>query len=168
MEIRKTRIEELDAVMCIYQRARRFMAEHGNPSQWGDNKPAREQIAKDIEQGKSYVCVQGAEIAAVFYFAMEEDATYREIFEGEWKNQEPYAVVHRIAAAGTVKGAGSFCMNWAAAQCDNVRIDTHRDNTVMQNMLKKNGFEYCGIIYIEDGSERLAFQKVRRAEENGV
>lgn len=35
MEIRKTRPQELDAVMALYARARAFMAENGNPSQWG-------------------------------------------------------------------------------------------------------------------------------------
>jgi hypothetical protein len=30
----------------------------------------------------------------------------------------------------------------------------------MQNLLIKNGFSKCGIIYLEDGAERLAFQKI--------
>ena len=163
MEIRQTKLEELDAVMAIYQRARQFMETHGNPNQWGKSKPPRERIEKDIQEGKSYVCVEGNHIAAVFYFAKEDDPTYKEIFEGAWKNEEPYGVVHRIASAGVTKGAGSFCMQWASKQCKNIRIDTHEDNHVMQNMLKKNGFEYCGIIYIEDGSKRLAFQKINHS-----
>ena len=58
-----------------------------------------------------------------------------------------------------VRGAASFCLNWALEQCRNLRIDTHRDNVVMQHMLDKNGFQYCGIIYLEDGSERMGYQK---------
>jgi hypothetical protein len=27
-------------------------------------------------------------------------------------------------------------------------------------MLEKNGFIYCGIIYLSDGQERLAYEKV--------
>lgn len=159
MEIRKTRIDELDTVMKIYAYARKFMAEHDNPTQWGNNKPSREQVEADILAGKSHVCVEGEEIAAVFYFAQEEDPTYARIYEGQWLNDEDYSVVHRIASAGTVKGAGSFCMRWACAQSQNVKIDTHKDNYVMQNMLKKNGFKHCGTIYLEDGEPRLAFQK---------
>ncbi len=161
MEIRKTTLEELDTVMAIYKRARQFMEAHGNPNQWGNNKPPREQIQKDIVEGKSYVCVEDGQIAAVFYFAAEVDNTYAKIYDGAWINDEAYGVVHRIASAGIVKGAASFCMNWASTQCKNVRIDTHKDNYVMQNMLKKNGFKHCGTIYIEDGTPRLAFQKVR-------
>lgn len=160
MEIRKTRIDELDKVMDIYARARRFMAEHENPTQWGNNKPSREQIEQDILAGKSHVCVENEEVAAVFYFAHETDSTYQHIYEGKWLNDEEYSVVHRIASAGTVKGAGSFCMNWACGQSHNVKIDTHKDNYVMQNMLKKCGFSHCGTIYLEDGEPRLAFQRV--------
>ena len=160
MEIRKTRIDELDKVMDIYAHARRFMAEHDNPTQWGNNKPSREQVEQDILAGKCHVCVEGESLAAVFYFAHETDPAYGKIYEGQWLNDEDYSVVHRIASAGTVKGAGSFCMNWACGQSQNVKIDTHKDNYVMQGMLKKNGFVHCGTIYLEDGEPRLAFQKV--------
>lgn len=159
MEIRKTKISELDEVMKIYAHARQFMAEHGNPNQWGTVKPARERVEEDIRLGKSYVCVEGEQIAAVFFFDNADDPTYAKIYDGAWLNDKKYGVVHRIASAGIVKGAGSFCINWAYAQCGNLKIDTHHDNIVMQNMLKKNGFSYCGIIHLEDGNERMAFQK---------
>lgn len=162
MEIRKTRIDELDQVMEIYAKARRFMAEHDNPTQWGQNKPSREQIESDIRAEKSHVCVENGELAAVFYFAKETDPTYAKIYDGQWLNEEDYAVVHRIASAGIAKGAGSYCMNWACAQAENVRIDTHENNYVMQNMLKKNGFVHCGTIYLEDGEPRLAFHRRRQ------
>ena len=160
MEIRSTRLEELEQVMEVYAYARRFMAEHDNPNQWKNNKPSREQIEKDILAGKHYVCMEGDEIAAVFYFANETDPTYVKIYDGEWLNEEAYSVVHRIAASGKVKGAGSFCMSWASSQCKNLKIDTHEDNYVMQNMLKKCGFTQCGTIYLEDGEPRIGFQKV--------
>lgn len=160
MHIRKATIEELDKIMEIYAFARTFMAEHGNPTQWGQNKPAREQIEHDILTEKCHVCMVDDKIAGVFYFAKEEDATYTNIYEGNWLNEEAYAVVHRVASAGIARGVGSFCMNWASEQCENLKIDTHKDNYVMQNMLKKCGFVHCGIIYLEDGEPRLAFQKV--------
>lgn len=160
MEIRKTRIEELDQVMEVYAHARKFMAEHDNPNQWKNNKPTREQIESDILAGKHYVCIEEDKIAAVFYFATEVDPTYVKIYDGEWLNDEDYSVVHRIASAGIVKGAGSFCMNWASTRSQNLKIDTHKDNYVMQNMLKKCGFTHCGTIYLENGEPRLAFHKV--------
>ena len=161
MQIRKAKIEELDKIMEVYAFARRFMAEHGNPTQWGQNKPSREQVERDILEEKCHVCIQEEKIVAVFYFAKEADKTYEKIYDGSWLNDKPYGVVHRIASAGKIKGAGSFCLNWAFEQCGNLKIDTHEDNVVMQNALKKNGFEYCGIIYLLDGNPRLAYQKVR-------
>ncbi len=159
MEIRKAKMEELDEIMKIFARARAFMAEKGNPNQWGTNKPSRETIEEDIKLGRSYVCVENGEIAATFFYLEDNDPTYDKIYGGRWINDKAYGVVHRIASAGTVKGAGSFCLNWAFEQCSNLKIDTHRDNVVMQNTLKKLGFSYCGIIYLLDGDERLAYQK---------
>ena len=159
MEIRKTKLEELEIVMEIYAYARQFMEEHGNPNQWKKTNPPRERVEKDIFEGKSHVCVEGDDILGVFYFAKEVDPTYITIYDGAWMNESEYAVVHRIASAGKAKGVGSFCMKWAYEQFPNVKIDTHKDNVVMQNMLKKNGFAYCGIIHLENGEERMAFQK---------
>ena len=30
----------------------------------------------------------------------------------------------------------------------------------MQRLLEKSGFKYCGIILLEDNSERIAFEKI--------
>ena len=160
MQIRKATIQELDKIMEVYAYARGFMAEHGNPTQWGQNKPSKEQVEADILAQKCHVCEKDGQIAAVFYFAHENDVTYEKIYDGNWLNEETYSVVHRIASSGVAKGAGSFCMNWASEQCKNLKIDTHEDNYVMQNMLKKCGFIHCGTIYLENGEKRLAFQKV--------
>ena len=138
------------------------MAEHGNPTQWGNNKPSKQQIKKDILAGKSYVCVLNEQLVAVFYFAEEEDPTYRKIYNGEWLNNKPYGVVHRIASSGMVKGVGTFCLEWAMKNTENLRIDTHKDNIVMQNMLKKCGFVHCGTIYLENGEPRMAFHKIKQ------
>jgi hypothetical protein len=86
--------------------------------------------------------------------------TYAKIYDGAWLNEEEYSVVHRIASSGVVKGAGSFCMEWASAHTKNLKIDTHADNYVMQNMLKKCGFQPCGTIYLENGEQRIGFQKI--------
>lgn len=159
MEIKKAEMSQLDEIMAIYERARHFMADHGNPTQWTSSYPPKDMIVGDIERGLMYVCLAGQKVEAVFYYREGEEEDYARIYEGAWLDDKPYGVVHRIASAGTVKGAGSFCLAWAYDQCKNVRIDTHRNNVVMQNLLKKNGFEYCGIIYIRNGEERLAYQK---------
>ena len=160
MKIRKAVWEEMDILMGKYENARRFMEEHGNPGQWGKNYPPRELVEKDVREENCYVCEKDGRIVGVFYYKEGNDSTYEIIERGAWLSEEPYGVVHRITSDGTVKGTATFCLAWAFGQCGNLRIDTHRDNLVMQNLLKKNGFSYCGIIYTEDGSERLAYQKI--------
>ena len=162
MEIRKGTFEDLETVMGLYADARQFMVDTGNPRQWVmRNWPPRELIDQDIAQGKCHVCVDQGEILAVFFYdyGYRIDPCYDVIEEGEWMNDEPYGVVHRIAAkAGS--GAGKFCMNWAFDQCGHLRIDTHDDNKVMQRTLEKLGFTRRGIIHVrEDSDPRIAFEK---------
>lgn len=116
-------------------------------------------IEHDIRMGNAYVCEENNRVIAVFYYAFENDVTYTTIYDGNWLNDAPYGVVHRIASDGTVKGAASFCLNWAFSQCQNLKIDTHQDNLVMQSLLAKLDFKKCGIILTEDGSSRIAYQK---------
>ena len=159
--IRHTRIEELQAVMEIYATARQFMRQSGNPNQWSDNYPSTEDIEDDIRLGRSYVCINSDnEIAAVFFFQKEEpDPTYHRIEGGTWLNENPYGVIHRIASSGRTRGVMRAVVNWCFSQINNLRIDTHRDNRVMQQALLQLNFQYCGIIYLQNGGERLAYQK---------
>lgn len=160
MNIRKTALEDLDKVMGIYDKARQYMRDNGNASQWANDYPNIELIKEDIAKGKGYVCVYEEQIVGVFYYSEGPDPTYINIYEGSWMEDGPYGVVHRIASASRQKGVASFCLNWSLERCRNIRIDTHKDNLIMQNFLIKNGFKRCGIIYLEDGAERLAYQKV--------
>ena len=159
MEICKTPPERLEEVMALYARARKFMRRTGNPDQWGQDYPGEDLIAREIARGQSHLCLDGREIAAVFSLIEGEDPTYRTICDGAWLNDAPYGTVHRICAAQPGAGTGAFCLDWCAARCGNLRIDTHRCNRPMQALLRRCGFTYCGRIFLEDGAERLAFQK---------
>ena len=159
MLIRKALQGELSSVMEIYDSARAYMRENGNPEQWAGGYPARELIESDIENGFCHVCVEGEEIVGVFCYFFGEDPTYRRIYEGAWLNDRPYGVLHRIAVAWHCRGVASFCFAYCLSQCHNLKIDTHRDNIPMQRSLAKNGFTQCGIIYLENGDERIAYQK---------
>ena len=164
MKIRHADIKDLDRMMEIYRFARQFMAEHGNPHQWGPtNWPPEERIRGDIRDGCSYVCLSDdGRIIGTFFFKCGKDVEpgYRNIEDGAWMDDSPYGVVHRIAGDGSERGIGAFCIGWAFEQCGHLRIDTHGDNVVMQNLLKKLGFVHCGTIHVEeDDNPRLAFEK---------
>ncbi len=167
MKIRKSTLQDLERIMEIYAYARDYMAQHGNPNQWGPtNWPPEELIRQDIAEGCSYVCENdaGRVVGTFFYtFGPDIEPTYLEITDGSWLDSGPYGVVHRIASDGTEKGIGAFCLNWAYSRCGHLRIDTHGDNTVMQSLLKKLGFVHCGTIYVrEDKDPRLAYEKTEQ------
>lgn len=156
MEIRKAQISELSIIEDIYARARSFMEENGNPTQWGKAYPPRETIISDIENGNLY-CIFEDNIEAVFAFIEGIDPTYN-VIEGEWLNSLPYCAVHRVASAGRIRGILKGIMDFCFDRCDNIKIDTHENNKVMQGALNKYGFRRCGIIHLENGEPRIAFQ----------
>lgn len=108
MTIRKARIEDLDSISEIYLVAKQFMQATGNKKQWAGEYPSGSLIIKDIQDEKQYVCICESRIAGTFYFNVEEDKTYAEIYEGKWLNDRPYGVIHRLASDGAYKGNSTF------------------------------------------------------------
>lgn len=164
MNIRQTRQEDLAEVMAMYELCTQIHArtwQRQSMDQWISFRG----IDLQRDQGQPrFVCEnEQGELVGTFCYIEGIDPTYLKIYEGEWLNDEPYAVIHRMASNGKQKGISTECLKWAFAHCDNIRIDTHRDNIVMQNLLKKHGFKQCGIIYISNGTERIAFHKIVNA-----
>ena len=164
LEIRKTTDGELDDIMSIYEGARAFMRRSGNMTQWTNGYPGRDVLLADISSGCSFVCLDGGVILGVFSLMYGEDPTYRVIHGGRWLNDRPYATVHRLAAGAHRKGVAAFCLDWCLRQCGNLRVDTHADNAPMRRLLEREGFCYCGVIYVDDGSPRVAYQKTDATE----
>lgn len=160
MLIRNTEAHDLEAVMEIYASAREFMRDNGNGSQWGQTHPRRELIEADIENKNGYVVEENDEIVGTFFFKIGEDPTYKVIHGGEWIKDGEYGVIHRIAVKHHGRGIVGFVYNHCFEIINNLRIDTHKDNIPMQRSLEKAGFKYCGIIHIDSGDERIAYQKV--------
>lgn len=159
--IEKITESALDRVEEIYAHARAYMRTSGNLMQWAGGYPPREQILSDISAGKLYACMEEDEILGVFYFAVENDPTYAKIYDGAWRNDRPYAVIHRVAVSEKShgKGVARFIFDHCFAQYGNLRIDTHKDNVPMQKALLKSGFVHCGTILLANGDPRLAFQR---------
>ena len=144
IEIRKTEIAELGILMELFEQGKRIMRKSGNMKQWTGGYPDEER-----------------NIVGTFTFIQGNDPTYARIYEGAWSDDtRPYGVIHRLASTEQSKGVASACLQWCYRQIPNLRADTHRDNHILQHILKKHGFQYCGIIYLQNGDERLAFQKL--------
>ena len=154
--LRRAQWEDLPRIEEIYAYARRFMAETGNPNQWGTTTPQTSLLEDDIQKGDLYVLTQDEQIHGVFYFYIGEDPTYGYIEDGRWRSDTPYGTIHRIAGDGS-GGVLAAAVKFAREKINHVRIDTHHDNKIMQRAVLKYGFQRSGIIYLQNGSPRIAY-----------
>lgn len=159
MEIRKSTINDLDILMDIFDGARRFMTAHGNAAQWGDGYPTRAMIEEDIALGRSYVVTDGGAPLATFMLLETPEPTYA-VIDGAWLDDRPYATLHRIASSGATRGTVDIIVAWAFERAGNLRGDTHRLNLPMQRAFERNGFVRCGIVWMKDGTQRVAYHKI--------
>lgn len=162
--IRLAETKDLDAIGKVYDAARAYMAASGNPHQWGDDSyPHRDLLEEDIEKRRLYVIEEKCAVHAVFAFMLGDDPTYAYIEDGQWPNQKPYGTIHRIASDGQIKGMFTRAFDFCRSRIDEIRIDTHHDNKTMQHVVTKHGFKRCGIIYLENGDPRIAYQYSKEA-----
>lgn len=137
------------------------MRASGNLNQWINGYPSRDLIAKDISEGVSYVGIDDSgELVMVFAFIIGQDPTYSVIEEGEWLNELPYGTIHRLASTGKHSKILKTCVEYCESLIDNIRLDTHEDNKIMQEAAVRLGFIRCGIIYCSDGTPRIAYQRI--------
>ena len=156
--IRQADERDVSDIMRVYAAARAFMRASGNYAQWSGGYPSEEIVRTDILQGVSYVLENGAgHLHAVFALIPGDDPTYARI-EGAWRDDSPYATIHRAGSDGTERGTFRAILAFARAQHEHLRADTHADNIPMQNCLQKSGFIYCGIIYLASGDPRRAYE----------
>ena len=156
--VRKAEHDDIEVIMNIYQIARKFMIESGNPNQWGHTHPKEELIKSDIENEICHVVCGDDGPHGVFALVRGDEPTYQYIENGKWLNDEEYVTIHRIAGDGKVKGIFKCIINYCKSVSDNIRIDTHYDNKIMQKLIERNDFKRCGRIYVADGTPRIAYQ----------
>lgn len=160
--ITKAKAQQVDDIMNVIAAAKLIMRQSGNMHQWSDSYPSADVILHDIAVGGGYVVVDDGTIVGYFAFLPSPEPTYVTIYEGSWiDDMLPYHVVHRIASYPDAHGIFQSIMDFCFAHDSNIRIDTHRDNKIMQHVILKHGFTYCGIIYLLSGDERLAYQKTK-------
>ena len=160
-KIRPAQLEDLDEILKIYEFAKKFMADTGNPTQWAGNYPQRELLEEDIANQGLFVVTEAEKICGVFYFVIGPDPTYAIIENGSWHSDQTYGTIHRIAGNGT-GGVFGAALDFCRSQMDYLRIDTHEDNKVMQHVVTKHGFKPCGIIYTDDGTPRIAYDRLEQ------
>lgn len=161
--------EDIPRVMEIVDYARQTLREHG-VDQWQGDYPSERQLRQDAEGGELYLVRHGEDIAAFFFLTQRPEPSYENITDGKWTPDIPYCVLHRSAVAREYRGSAVAeymlrCVEDITRQlgCRAVRVDTHKKNKSMQNLLRNNGFRYRGnVLANEYGHDpnRQAFEKI--------
>lgn len=166
MKLRKSVNEDINNIMQIIDEAKEALKEQGI-DQWQNGYPNADVIRNDILNNDSYVFIKNNEIVATSAVSFDGEKTYDKIYDGNWISNDEFAVIHRIAISNKYKGTGiaSEIIKMIEAICldknvHSIKVDTHEFNIPMQKLLKKNDFKYCGVIYLEDKSKRVAFEKI--------
>lgn len=162
MELRKARLNEAESCYRCIEDARAFHKSMGF-EQWHPDYPTQQTILGDIAQETGYVFVDKDEIIGYCCIIIGDEPAYRNIM-GAWKTNRPYAVVHRMAFRRMARGRGlsqialdlikRFCLS---NQINAIRIDTQGENKIMQHILDRERFQYCGLIQF-DGGPKLAYE----------
>ncbi len=164
LKVREAQVADLDEMLRVMDRARRFMRENGNHEQWTGGYPSKEVLRADIGKGNSYVIENNGKLVGTFCFIIGADPTYS-VIDGDWiDNENEYGTIHRIASDGSERGVADTALEFCQQKIDNIRIDTHEDNAPMLKWIESRGFRYCGIIRLADGSPRKAFQLLDKRE----
>ncbi|MBS6194126.1 MAG: GNAT family N-acetyltransferase [Clostridiales bacterium] len=157
--------KDLPQIMEIICQAQEDMKAEGIP-QWQDGYPSEEDFRKDLEENSCYILKEEGKILAVGTLHMGTDPNYLVIQDGNWKSEEPYGTIHRLAVAREAKcrGIAGYFYDRMERICreqgmKSMRIDTHRENKKMQEWIRKQGFVRCGTIFVEDGTPRDGFEK---------
>ena len=165
MEFKKAIHTNITSIFNIISQAQSPLKKQGI-DQWQNNYPNIKTIQDDIDNNNSYILLKDHVVVGTVALLFDGEKTYDSIYNGQWLSSGPYGVIHRIAIDPKHYGLGlgrliirhveQICL---AKEVKSIRGDTHKENLAMQKLLTNNGFEYCGIIYLEDGSQRLAFEK---------
>ena len=159
LEIRQAREDDLGRVCELYAQARSFMRSHGNTLQWRGDHPGMPDARADLESGALWVTDEGEGPVAVATIMPGPEPTYATI-DGRWIDEGPYWVLHRIAVGKPGHGIGRRLLTWFAEGHRSCRIDTAEPNLPMQALIESCGFVRCGIVIVEDGTPRIAYQRV--------
>ena len=167
MEIRKSICRDTGALMALFEEARGTIAQLGI-DQWQDGYPSLQVVDEDIALERSYAVIIDGQLCGTFVLIEDGEPTYDKIYEGAWQTEaqhQDYVAIHRVAVSVAVRGKGisTSIVSYAHARAlgrTSLRIDTHKGNVVMRRMLEKHGFRYCGVIYLENGNPRVAYEKI--------
>ena len=181
MNFRKSTYDDVDKILEIIEKAKVELKKLGL-DQWQKGYPNREVVENDIKNEFSYVLEEIVEkdnkpenqiskkIIGTIVLSPEKEESYSKI-EGKWITNDDYIVIHRLAVDSEIKNKGiaTKILEFSEKECIknkilSIKTDTHENNEPMKKFLEKNGFSYCGVIYLDKepdiGEKRIAYEKI--------
>lgn len=170
MQLRLADHNDVDTIMDIINHAKQFLSEQQIPQWQNQTGPNQDIINKDIDLRQGYVLEDSKMIVGYCALTGNVEKSYTNIKKGSWNETYPvYASIHRVALDPNIRGKGlsqillKEIINQAAMQdYHDIRIDTHPQNIIMQQVIKRAGFNYIGDIELAQADgERIAFQLLK-------
>ena len=170
MNFRKSTFDDVDRILEIIEKAKIELRKLGL-DQWQKGYPDREVIENDVKNGISYVLEEiSKKIVGTIVLLPKKEEPYSKI-EGKWITNDDYIVIHRLAVDSEIKNKGiaTKILEFSEKECIknkilSIKTDTHESNEPMKKFLEKNGFSYCGVIYLDRepdvGEKRIAYEKI--------
>lgn len=159
--IRKAQSEDIGTIMAFVEQSRSVMRRNGNDAQWGNGYPGEIDIRQDIASGIGHIIEQSGIAKGYFALLTTPEPTYAYIEGGQWLDDStPYGTLHRLCSDGSTHGMAEAAFNFCEEHCTTMRADTHQLNHIMLHILQQRGYSRCGVVYMEDGSPREAYQKM--------
>lgn len=159
--IRNAQNEDIAAIMAFVGQSRGVMRRNGNDAQWGNGYPDKCDIQQDIANGIGYIIEQAGTAKGYFALLTTPEPTYNYIEGGQWLDDTtPYGTLHRLCSDGTLHGMAKAAFDYCEQRCTTLRADTHLLNHIMLHILQQRDYSRCGVVYMEDGSPREAYQKM--------
>lgn len=166
MYIRLIEKNDIERLLEIKEQAVLFMKKSNQYVQWNDSYPCRDTYISDLEKKIGYVLVNQSQVEGYFSLSFGVDESYEIVYEGEFKTQKPYGVIHRLMVSDKLRGKNisEFLIEAAFDICrengiSSIRIDTHKDNIPMTKAIISMDFDYAAIIKVADGTERMAYER---------
>lgn len=163
MNFREAKKEDIESILEVISHAKEYMKKN-NSTQWNENYPNKETIINDIENSIGYVLIVENLIRGYMVVDFSDDEVYKNI-KGKWKTFGNYASIHRCAIHKELRGQGygselfKFAEKLALSKnIRSVRVDTAPENETMKHLFNKNGYEYCGTVFID--GEKIAYEKL--------
>lgn len=163
MNFREAKKEDIESILEVISHAKEYM-KRNNSTQWNENYPNKETIINDIEKNIGYVLIVENLIRGYMVVDFSDDEVYKNI-KGKWKTFGNYASIHRCAIHKELRGQGygselfKFAEKLALSKnIRSVRVDTAPENETMKHLFNKNGYEYCGTVFID--GEKIAYEKL--------